>query len=122
MSCDRERSPAIRLLSLTCNGTAAFKTDTVSHFGPRLAQLPFNTVPSPELMQTRLQARPLKVALVAPSMGILGGQAVQADRLLRAWQGDPEIHAWLVPINPALDGPLRPTRSEEHTSELQSHL
>jgi glycosyltransferase involved in cell wall biosynthesis len=49
----------------------------------------------------------LKVAMVAPSMGILGGQAVQADRLLRAWRTDPEIHAWLVPINPMPPGPLR---------------
>lgn len=33
-------------------------------------------------------------------MRILGGQAVQADRLVRAWDGDPDIHAWLVPVNP----------------------
>lgn len=33
-------------------------------------------------------------------MGILGGQAVQAARLLHAWRDDPDIHAWLVPINP----------------------
>jgi glycosyltransferase involved in cell wall biosynthesis len=51
--------------------------------------------------------RPLNVAIVAPTLRILGGQAVQADRLLRAWQGDPEIHAWLVPINPVPPGPLQ---------------
>ena len=44
--------------------------------------------------------KPLKIALVAPSMGILGGQAVQAARLLESWQDDPDVHAWLVPINP----------------------
>jgi len=33
-------------------------------------------------------------------MGILGGQAVQASRLLRAWHNDPDVRAWLVPINP----------------------
>jgi glycosyltransferase involved in cell wall biosynthesis len=33
-------------------------------------------------------------------MGILGGQAVQASRLLRSWRDDPDVHAWLVPINP----------------------
>src|SRR5687768_445141 len=44
--------------------------------------------------------RRLKVAVVAPSLGILGGQAVQADRLLKCWQDDPEIEAWLVPVNP----------------------
>ena len=40
-------------------------------------------------------------------MGILGGQAVQAQRLLRAWRGDPAIQAWLVPINPRPPFPLR---------------
>lgn len=47
-----------------------------------------------------LDRRPLRVALVAPSLRILGGQAVQADRLLRAWEGDPDVDAWLVPHNP----------------------
>jgi len=50
---------------------------------------------------------PVSVAIVAPSMGILGGQAVQAERLLRAWHGDPDVRAWLVPINPTPPGPLR---------------
>jgi len=44
--------------------------------------------------------RKLQVAIVAPSLDILGGQAVQADRLLRAWRGDAGIEARLVPINP----------------------
>lgn len=39
-------------------------------------------------------------------MNILGGQAVQADRLLRSWQNDDEVRAWLVPINPEPPGPL----------------
>ena len=51
--------------------------------------------------------RRLRVAVVAPSLGILGGQAVQADRLVRAWREDPEIDAWLVPVNPVPPGPLR---------------
>ena len=42
----------------------------------------------------------LRVAIVAPSLRILGGQAVQADRLLRAWRNDPDVDAWLVPVNP----------------------
>src|SRR4051812_44674576 len=50
--------------------------------------------------------RRLNIAIVAPSMGILGGQAVQAARLLRSWRDDPDINAWLVPINPAPPGPL----------------
>jgi glycosyltransferase involved in cell wall biosynthesis len=33
-------------------------------------------------------------------MRILGGQAVQAQRLLNAWRGDDDVDAWLVPVNP----------------------
>src|SRR6187455_309392 len=50
---------------------------------------------------------PLRVAIVAPSLGILGGQAVQASRLLRAWHGDPDVLAWLVPVNPQPPAALR---------------
>lgn len=53
-----------------------------------------------------MQHRPVNVAVVAPSMGILGGQAVQADRLLEAWRDDPDVRAWLVPINPTPPWPL----------------
>jgi L-malate glycosyltransferase len=42
----------------------------------------------------------LKIAIVAPTLRILGGQAVQAHRLVEAWAADPEIDAELVPINP----------------------
>jgi glycosyltransferase involved in cell wall biosynthesis len=52
-------------------------------------------------------ARRLNVAIVAPSLNILGGQAVQADRLLRAWRDDPDVNAWLVPSNPMPPGPFR---------------
>src|SRR5262245_56858992 len=44
--------------------------------------------------------RDLRVAIVAASLRILGGQAVQAQRLLDAWQGDQRVRARLVPINP----------------------
>jgi glycosyltransferase involved in cell wall biosynthesis len=50
--------------------------------------------------------RPLRVALVAPSLRILGGQAVQAQRLLDAWRHDHEIDPWLVPINPVPPAPF----------------
>lgn len=52
-------------------------------------------------------SRRLRIALVAPSLEILGGQAVQADRLLRAWRDDPDIDARLVPVNP-FPRPLAP--------------
>lgn len=49
----------------------------------------------------------IRVAFVAPSLRILGGQAVQADRLLTAWKNDPDVTAWLVPVNPLPPRPLR---------------
>lgn len=45
--------------------------------------------------------RPLRVAIVAPSLGILGGQSVQAAELLAGWAQETDVEAWLVPINPA---------------------
>ena len=48
----------------------------------------------------------LRVAVVAPTLGILGGQAVQARRLLDGWAGDADVRAWLVPVNPTPPGPL----------------
>jgi L-malate glycosyltransferase len=64
----------------------------------------------------------LNIALVAPSMGILGGQAVQASRLLRAWRDDPDVHAWLVPINPIPPGPFRSTVNVKYVRTLATQL
>ena len=44
--------------------------------------------------------RRLRVAVVVASLRILGGQAIQAQRLLNGWADDPDIDAWIVPINP----------------------
>jgi glycosyltransferase involved in cell wall biosynthesis len=49
----------------------------------------------------------LRVAMVAPSLKILGGQAIQADRLISAWRDDPDASVWLVPVNPQLPRGLR---------------
>jgi L-malate glycosyltransferase len=54
-----------------------------------------------------MTSRPIRVAIVAPTLGILGGQAIQAQRLLDGWSGDPDVRAWLVPVNPVPPGPLR---------------
>jgi L-malate glycosyltransferase len=66
--------------------------------------------------------RRLNIAVVAPSMGILGGQAVQADRLVHAWQGDPDVHAWLVPINPVPPGPLRHATRVKYLRTIATQL
>src|SRR5687768_11493560 len=48
----------------------------------------------------------LRVAIVVASLRILGGQAVQAQRLLDRWAGDPDIEAWIVPVNPVPSPPF----------------
>jgi glycosyltransferase involved in cell wall biosynthesis len=55
-------------------------------------------------------------------MGILGGQAVQASRLLRSWRDDPDVHAWLVPINPIPPGPLAWTVRVKYLRTLATQL
>ena len=57
-------------------------------------------------------SRPLRVAIVAPSLAILGGQSVQAMQLAQGWANDPEVQAWLVPINPPPPGPFIARRPE----------
>lgn len=43
----------------------------------------------------------VRVAIVAPTLEILGGHSVQAAAMLEGWRRDPAVDAWLVPINPA---------------------
>jgi len=50
--------------------------------------------------------RSSKVALVAPSLRYVGGQAVQADLLLRLWQNDPDVEATFIAVDPRLPRPL----------------
>src|SRR5215470_9963963 len=49
----------------------------------------------------------IRVCHIAPSLRMPGGHSVQAARLLEALKEAPEIDAELLPINPALPGPLR---------------
>jgi glycosyltransferase involved in cell wall biosynthesis len=49
---------------------------------------------------------PIRVALVAPSLRVIGGQAVQASRLLEGWRSDPDVQVWLVPSNPVPPPPF----------------
>ena len=48
------------------------------------------------------QTRKLKVAIVAPSLRYVGGQAVQADLLLRLWKDDPEVEVTFIAVDPQL--------------------
>lgn len=73
-------------------------------------------------MPNRADHKPLRVAIVAPSMDILGGQSVQADRLLRAWARDSDVHAWLVPVNPTPPAPFARTRNVKYLRTIATQL
>lgn len=49
----------------------------------------------------------LRVCLVGPSIDILGGQAIQAARLLERLGTLPELDVTFIPVNPRLPGILR---------------
>jgi glycosyltransferase involved in cell wall biosynthesis len=50
---------------------------------------------------------PLRVLIVGPSLDILGGQAVQAARLMNRLGQEPSLEPGFLPINPRLPGFLR---------------
>ena len=57
---------------------------------------------------TRIKADlPLKVLIVAASMDIVGGQAVQAVRLIEHLKEEPSVAVDFLPVNPRLPGGLR---------------
>ena len=64
----------------------------------------------------------LRVAIVAPTLSILGGQAVQAQRLLDGWRDDREVRAFLVPINPEPPSWLRPLMRIKYVRTLITQL
>jgi glycosyltransferase involved in cell wall biosynthesis len=47
---------------------------------------------------------------------------VQAERVLRAWRDDPEIEAWLVPINPSPPAVLAPLTRIKYVRTLVTQL
>jgi glycosyltransferase involved in cell wall biosynthesis len=51
--------------------------------------------------------RPIRVCMVGPSLEILGGQAVQAHRLLTRLSHSHELEMSFLPVNPRLPSPLR---------------
>ncbi len=52
----------------------------------------------------------LRVCLVGPSLDILGGQAVQLQRLRERLSAVPDLDVRFIPVNPRLPGPLNALR------------
>ena len=61
----------------------------------KMRQLPPRTT-----SRNKSPSRPLRVAIVAPSMRYVGGQSVQGDLLLSNWRHDLELQAKLITIDP----------------------
>jgi L-malate glycosyltransferase len=57
-------------------------------------------------VSTASMAKRIKVAIVAPSLRYVGGQAVQADLLVRLWQNDPDVEVSFIEVDPRLPWPL----------------
>ncbi|MFZ0594554.1 MAG: glycosyltransferase family 4 protein [Bryobacteraceae bacterium] len=62
--------------------------------------------------------RPIRVLVAAPSLEIVGGQSIQAFRLLEALKNRPEICVAFQPINPRLGVPFRPLQRIKYVRTL----
>lgn len=64
----------------------------------------------------------LRVLIVASSLDILGGQAVQADLLVRQLQKESSLEVSFLPINPRLPGGLRKLQAIKYVRTLTTSL
>lgn len=64
----------------------------------------------------------VRVLIVAASLDILGGQAVQAERLIRHLQNEPSVQVSFLPINPRLPGILRKLQSIKYVRTVTTSL
>ena len=64
----------------------------------------------------------MRVLIVAPSLGILGGQAVQASRLLKQLEEEPTLDVSLLPVNPALPGWFRGLQSIKYVRTVVTSI
>jgi glycosyltransferase involved in cell wall biosynthesis len=60
--------------------------------------------------------------IVAASLDILGGQAVQAERLVRHLQQEPSVEVSFLPINPRLPGKLRKLQSIKYLRTVTTSI
>ncbi len=65
---------------------------------------------------------PLRVLIVAPSLDILGGQAVQASRLLARLREEAAVEVSFLPVNPRLPGMLRRLQSFKYIRTVVTSL
>ena len=66
--------------------------------------------------------RPLRILMVAPSLDILGGQAVQAARLIARLRELSAFEVGFLPINPRLPGVLRKLQSIKYVRTIVTSM
>jgi hypothetical protein len=59
------------------------------------------------MSEARLNKKPIRVLIAAPSLDILGGQSRQAVRLREGLSSEPSLQVGFIPHNPRLPFPLR---------------
>ena len=64
----------------------------------------------------------VRVLVVAASLDILGGQAVQAERMIRHLQNEPSVQVAFLPINPRLPGILRKLQSIKYVRTVTTSI
>ena len=64
----------------------------------------------------------LRILIVAPSFDILGGQAVQAARLLKGLRAEESLDVDFLPINPRLPGVLRKLQALKYVRTVVTSL
>jgi len=67
-------------------------------------------------------ANRLRVLIVAPSLDILGGQAVQAAQLLARLREEPSLDVSFLPVNPRLPGLLRKLQAIKYVRTVVTSL
>src|SRR5215217_4131800 len=65
---------------------------------------------------------PVRVLIIAASLDILGGQAVQAQRLIQRLQNEPSVEVSFLPINPRLPGVLRKLQSIKYVRTVTTSI
>ena len=73
-------------------------------------------------MPVSTKTKKLRVLIVAPSFDILGGQAVQAARLLERLSQEPGLEVGFLAVNPRLPGVLRKLQSVKYVRTVVTSM
>jgi glycosyltransferase involved in cell wall biosynthesis len=73
-----------------------------------------------EVPAAKGETPPLRVLIIAPSLDILGGQAVQAARLMERLRDEPSLEVSFLPINPPFPGFLKRVQSIKYVRSIRT--